>query len=166
MAGAQLNANPARAITWFVGVTIYCTFWNNNSPSPRQFLCNKILLRKISYSKWNALWTYFWIERAWAPCRTCTATTGWFYDKAIISKENIRQDCYLLLKYWRSQYTLLPLTWAKSLTKLNPKMQDCKRVLDLNCKKRRIEQFNFFNWLSNVKNLALSNGSEYVRNVT
>ena len=30
---AQLNINPARAfraITWFVGVTIYCTFFNNN----------------------------------------------------------------------------------------------------------------------------------------
>ena len=24
--------------------------------------------------------------------------------------------------------------WAKSLTKFNPKMQDFKRVLDLNCK--------------------------------
>ena len=54
VAGAQLNANPARGITWFVGETIYCTFWNNNSPSPHQFLCNKILLRKISYSKGNA----------------------------------------------------------------------------------------------------------------
>ena len=29
---AQLNVNPARAITRFVGVTIYCTFFNNNSP--------------------------------------------------------------------------------------------------------------------------------------
>ena len=52
--GAQLNVNPARAATWFVGVTIYCTFFNNNSPSPRQFLCNKTLLKKISYSKGNA----------------------------------------------------------------------------------------------------------------
>ena len=53
-AGAQLNVNPARAITWFVGVTIYCTFFNNNSPPLRQFLCNKVLLKKISYSKENA----------------------------------------------------------------------------------------------------------------
>ena len=29
---------------------------------------------------------------------------------------------------------LLPPTWAKSFTKFNPKMQDFKRVLDLNCK--------------------------------
>ena len=34
---AQLNVNPARAITRFVGVTIYCIFLNNNSPPPRQF---------------------------------------------------------------------------------------------------------------------------------
>ena len=33
--GAQLNVNPARAITWFVGVTIYCTFFNNNPHPPR-----------------------------------------------------------------------------------------------------------------------------------
>ena len=46
--GAQLNVNPARAITWFVGVTLYCIFFNNNSHPPRQFLRNKILLKKIS----------------------------------------------------------------------------------------------------------------------
>ena len=43
---AQLKVNPARAITWFVGVTIYCTFFNNDSPPPCQFLYNKILLKK------------------------------------------------------------------------------------------------------------------------
>ena len=32
--GAQLNVNRARAITWFVGATIYCTFFNNNLPPP------------------------------------------------------------------------------------------------------------------------------------
>ena len=51
---AQLNVNLALAITWFVGVPTYCTFFNNNSPPPRQFLCNKILLKKICYSKRNA----------------------------------------------------------------------------------------------------------------
>ena len=67
------------------------------------------------------------------PGRICTLTTGCFHDKTIISKENIRLDCYLLLKYSMWQCTLLPLTRAKSLTKFNPKMQDYKRVLDLNC---------------------------------
>ena len=49
--GAQLKVNPARAITWFVVVTTYCTFFNNISLTFRQFLCNKILLKKISYTK-------------------------------------------------------------------------------------------------------------------
>ena len=43
-------------------------------------------------------------------------------------------------------------------------MQDSKSVLGFNCKKR-IEQLNFFDWLWNVKNLVLWNGSELVRNV-
>ena len=43
-------------------------------------------------------------------------------------------------------------------------MQDSKRVLGFNCKKR-IEQLNFFDWLWNVKNLVVWNGSELVRNV-
>ena len=45
--GAQLNINPARAITWLVGITMYCTFFLNNSPTPGQFSCNKILLKKL-----------------------------------------------------------------------------------------------------------------------
>ena len=35
------------------------------------------------------------------PGRTCTPITGCFHDKAIISEENFRVDCYLLLKYSR-----------------------------------------------------------------
>ena len=31
--------------------------------------------------------------------------------------------------------------------------------------KRRIEESNFFDWFSNVKNLVLSNGCEHVQNV-
>ena len=31
--------------------------------------------------------------------RTCTLTTGYFYVKTKISKENLQVDCYLLLKY-------------------------------------------------------------------
>ena len=43
-------------------------------------------------------------------------------------------------------------------------MQDSKRVLGFNCKKK-IEQLNFFDWLWNVKNLVVWNGCELVRNV-
>ena len=67
------------------------------------------------------------------PGRICTPTNGCFHDKTIIFKKNIRLDCYLLLKYCMRQCTLLPPTWAKPLTKFNPKMQDFKRGLDLNC---------------------------------
>ena len=50
--GAQHNVNPAQAITWLViDVTIYGTLFSNNSPPFCQFLCNKILLKKISNSK-------------------------------------------------------------------------------------------------------------------
>ena len=68
--------------------------------------------------------------------RICTAITRCFHDKTIISKENIRLDYFLLLKYCRRLCTLLPPTWAKSLTTFNPKMQDFQRVLDLNCKQK------------------------------
>ena len=49
--GALLNVNLAGAITWFVDISICCASFNNNLPPPRQFLCNKILLKKNSYSK-------------------------------------------------------------------------------------------------------------------
>ena len=133
--GAQLSVNPARAKTWFVGVTIYCTFFNNNSPPPRQFLCKKYFWKKIRYGEGNAHWTNFWIERAWAPW-PYTPITGCFHDKTIISKENFRVDCYSLSNIAWGNGALLPPTWTKSLTKFNPKMQDFKRVLDLNCKQK------------------------------
>ena len=71
------------------------------------------------------------------PVRICTPITGCFHDKTIISKKNFQVDCFLLLKYCRKQCTLLPPTWAKSLTKFNSKMQDFKRILDLNCKQKK-----------------------------
>ena len=61
----------------------------------------------------------------------CTPATGYFYDKTKICKENYRMDCYLLQKCCTRQRSLLSLTWAKSLTKFNHKMQDFKRVLNL-----------------------------------
>ena len=59
------------------------------------------------------------------PGRTCTPTTGCFHDKTIISKENIRLDCYLLLKYCTRQF--LPLPGPNQLQNLIPK---CK-ILDV-----------------------------------
>ena len=74
------------------------------------------------------------------PCRTCTPVIGYFHDNLQgkssrqISKANLQVDYHLLLKYCRRQCTLLPPTCAKSLTKFNIKIQDFKRVLDLNYK--------------------------------
>ena len=78
----------------------------------------------------------FELRRPRPPGRICTPITGCFHDKTIISKKNIQLDCYVQLKYCRRQCTLLSPTWAKSLTKFNPKMQDFKHVLDLNCKQK------------------------------
>ena len=64
------------------------------------------------------------------PGRICTPIAGCFHEKTIISKENFRPDYYFHLKYCRRQRTLLPPTWAKSVTKFNSQMQDFKRVLD------------------------------------
>ena len=68
------------------------------------------------------------------PGRTFTHITDYFRDIRKICQENLRVDYYLRLKYCRRQCTLLSFTWAKSLKKLNPKMQGFKRVLDLTCK--------------------------------
>ena len=61
-----------------------------------------------------------------SPGRKCTPTTGCFHDKTIISNENIRLDCYLLLKYCRGQCTLLPLSGSNHLQNLTPKCKILK----------------------------------------
>ena len=127
MRGAKLNVNLAWAITWFVGVTIFCTFFNSNSPLPRQFLCNKILLKKKSYSKGNLLGQSFKLRGPKPPDHICTSIAGCFQDKTVISTENIRLDIYLLLKYCRRQCPLLSLPGPYHLQNLIPK---CK-ILDV-----------------------------------
>ena len=49
--GTQLNVNLALPITCFEDVTICYVFFNNNSPPPRQFLRNIILLKTNSYKR-------------------------------------------------------------------------------------------------------------------
>ena len=72
--------------------------------------------------------------RGWAPGLTCTSITGSFHDKTKISTENLRVGFHFLLKCCTRQCTLLPPTCTKSHTiNFNTKMQDVKRVLDINC---------------------------------
>ena len=48
----QCKSGPGNSMV--LGVAIHDTFFNDNSPPPRQFLCGKIVLKKISYTKGNA----------------------------------------------------------------------------------------------------------------
>ena len=70
----------------------------------------------------------FELRKHGPPSRTYTFTIVYFHDKTKISKENLRVDHYLLLKYCRRQCTLPLFTWVKSRTKFNPKIQDFKRA--------------------------------------
>ena len=73
------------------------------------------------------------IEVQYIPGRTYTPITGYFRDKTKTSNENFQVDYYLLLKCCKRQCTLLSLPGSNQL-KFNSKMQDVKRVLELNCK--------------------------------
>ena len=56
------------------------------------------------------------------PGRISTPLAGCFHDKTIISKENIRLDCYLLLKYSRRHIVFyFPLSGSNHLQNLTPK---------------------------------------------
>ena len=60
---------------------------------------------------------------------------------------------------------LLPLPGPNHSRNSRPKCKILNVFWTYIASKTKIKQFNFFNWLSNAKNLVLSNGSEYVRNV-
>ena len=71
--------------------------------------------------------------RGLGPRAVCTRITGYIHDKTKVFNENLRMNYILLLKYCKRQCSLLPSNWATALTKFNTKMQNFKRVLDLNC---------------------------------
>ena len=52
--------------------------------------------------------TKFQLKGPGALGRTCTPITGKLHDEIKMSKENLREDYYLLLKYCRRQCALLP----------------------------------------------------------
>ena len=73
-------------------------------------------------------------RKTWIRGRMCASTTGYFHDKTKISMADLRVNYFLLSKYCRRQCTLLPLYLGLITENFNPKPQDFKRVLDLNCK--------------------------------
>ena len=66
--------------------------------------------------------------------RTRTTITGYFHDKAKISKENLTLDYLFTTKLLQEAIYFTSSIRTKSLTKFNTKMQDFKRILDLNRK--------------------------------
>ena len=69
------------------------------------------------------------------PGRRYTPITGYFHDKTKISTENLRVEYYLPLKCSKKQCTYFPLPGPNHLQlKFNSRIQDVKRILDLNCK--------------------------------
>ena len=119
--GAQLNVNPARAKIRFVGVTIYGTFFNNNSPHLASFYATKYFWKKLATVRGMLIEQTFELRGPGSPGRICIPITGCFHDKAILSKENIRLDCYSLLKYCRWQCTLLSLLGPNHVQNLTPR---------------------------------------------
>ena len=96
-------------------------FFNNNLPPPRQFLCNKILLKKLASVRGMPIEQIFELRGSGHFGHICAPITGCFYDKTIISEENIPLDCYLLLQCCWRQCTLLPLPGSNHLQNLTPK---------------------------------------------
>ena len=138
---------------------LFVPTWNNNLPPSRKFLRDKKLLKK-KLDRENAYWTnyWIWIEGALAPGRTCTPKTGYFHDKTKISLANLRVNYYLPLKLGNVRCFL-----SSGPSHLQNLTQKCK-VLNVSwswlVRKGKTEQFTFFNWLSNLKNLVVSNGSK------
>ena len=140
--GGQLNLNPAWAITWLVGVPSIVHFAITVHQHLASFYATKYFWKNLATVRKMLIEQNFELRELGPPGRTCRPTpkTASFYDKTIISKEDFQVDCYSLLKHCRRQCTLLPLP----VPKFNPKMQDFKRVLDLNCKQKEDWTTHFF----------------------
>ena len=97
------------------------------------------------------------------PGCICTPTTVYFYDKTKISKENLSSGLLFTAKYCTRLLTLLSLPGPNHLLNLTPKCRILSVFWTYIVRKNRIKNFNFFNWLSNVKDVVLYNGSKHVR---
>ena len=65
--------------------------------------------------------------------RTCTPISDYFHDKTTISKEILRVDNYTAKIYQEAMYFTSTI-WTKLLTIFKTKVQDFKRILDLDFK--------------------------------
>ena len=80
-------------------------------------------------------------------------------------QKSLRKIFYLQLNIAGGNVPYLPLPGPNHLQNLTVKCNVLKVFWTYIVRKRKIEQVNVFNWLSNVKNVVFSNGSKHVRNV-
>ena len=107
----------------------------------------------------------FEFERASGPpgrIRVCIPITGCFHDKTIISEKIFHWIVICRYSVAGGNVLYFPLPGSNHLPNLTPKYKILNVFRTYIANKKKTEQINFFNWLSNVKNLVLSNGSEYV----
>ena len=92
------NVNPTRAITWLVGLSIYCTIFNDNPSTPLQFFRGKIVLEKKAGG--NAHYTTvnieFELRGPGPPLSYICFQNCLFLDKTKISEENRRVNDYCI----------------------------------------------------------------------
>ena len=100
-------------------------------------------LASLYATKWFWKINYLWkcsfsklLNFNWGAWRPLTVHVLLQLTIFMTKQKSLRKifDFYLLLNYCNRQCTVLPATWAQSLTKFEPKMQDFEHVLDLNCK--------------------------------
>ena len=82
--GAQLNVNPVRAITWFVSVSIYCTFSIAIHLHLVSFSATKCFRKKLATVRKMLIEQIFELRGPGTFGRICTPITGYFYEKTII----------------------------------------------------------------------------------
>ena len=70
------------------------------------------------------------------PGRRCTPIISCFHNKTIISKNKFLSGLLFTAKILQEAMYFTSPTRAKSLAKFNPRMQDFKSILDLNCKQK------------------------------
>ena len=95
--------------------------------------------------------------------QTCTPKLGYFHDKSKISEANTCVIIHLIIL--QEAMYLASSTWPSHFQNLTPKFKILNVLWTWSVSKGKIYHFSFFNWLSNLKILLISNGSKKVRNM-